>query len=130
MSFQNTVSKREIKQDLRRLLQRTLLVAQEKPPIARRRFIRESLDYIKTYCEKAGKTFIFCEHAIACNQYDIGGSQHDRATLFRGPNEDASVAICVTEKGTLLHRNDSGWRVYCDAGDVAPTRDRVMAIAA
>ena len=112
--------KADIKQNIRRLLQETLIIAQEREISERRQFVRESLDYVQTYCKQADKTFIVCEEAITCEQFDLGGSTDDQATLFRGPSEAASVAICVTEKGSLLHRNDSEWRIYCDAGDVNP----------
>jgi hypothetical protein len=74
--------------------------------------------------------FIVCELRIACDQYDLGGSKHHQATLFRGPSEDASVAICVTEQGSLLHRNDSDWKIYCNAGDVNPTKAKSVATLA
>ncbi|MEM9807502.1 MAG: hypothetical protein AAF959_19735 [Cyanobacteria bacterium P01_D01_bin.56] len=109
-----------VKQTIRRLLQETLTVAQMLPVAKRQEFIRQSLDNIKDYCTTYEKTFIVCELTITCNQYDLGGCQHHTATLFRGPNEDASVAICVTEQGSLLHRNASPWTMYCNAGDVNP----------
>jgi len=118
---------RDINHELRQLLQETLIAAEEKPAEDRRWFVRESLKYIQVYCKKAGKTFVFCELAITCDQYDLGGRSHQRATLFRSPNEDASVAICVTQAGSLLHRNDSQWRIYSSAGDVAPVEKSVFA---
>ncbi len=118
------------KQEMRRLLQETLKSVQQQPIAERRQFVWKKLCDIQSYCESVNKTFIACELSITCNQYDLGGSQHHHATLFRGPNEDASVAICVTEQGSLLHRNDSDWNIYCDAGDVNPAKTKsVVAIA-
>jgi hypothetical protein len=111
----------QIKQALRRLLQETLTIAQEKPIAERQQLVRKRLCDIQMYCKNVNKTFIVCELKITCDQYGLGGTHHHYATLFRGPNEDASVAICVTEQGSLLHRNDSPWKVYCNAGDVNPT---------
>ncbi|MEM6255940.1 MAG: hypothetical protein AAF821_23765 [Cyanobacteria bacterium P01_D01_bin.156] len=111
-----------VKQTIRRLLQETLVIAQKLPISKRREFVRKSLDNIRDYCATFEKTFIACELEITCNQYELGGCQHHSATLFRGPNEDASVAICITEQGSLLHRNDSLWTVYCNAGDVNPIK--------
>jgi len=77
---------------------------------------------IQKYCEFLGKTFIVIEEHTTCNNYELGGCVQDQAILFRGPSEDASVAICVTDKGSLLHRNSSSWQVYRNAGDVCPLR--------
>ncbi|MGB3574210.1 MAG: hypothetical protein WA783_06175 [Phormidesmis sp.] len=118
---------RDINYELHQLLQETLIAAQAKPVEDRRWFVRESLKYIQFYCKKAGKTFVFYELAITCDQYDLGGRSHQSATLFRGPNEDASVAICVTQAGSLLRHNDSRWQMYCGAGDVAPAKRGVLA---
>jgi len=109
-----------IKQTVRSLLQQTLSVAQQKPIAERRQTVRTKLSHIQTYCKEVDKTFIVREVRITCNQYDLGGPQQQSATLFHGPSEDASVAICVTDKGSLLHRNDSLWKIYDNAGDVAP----------
>jgi hypothetical protein len=117
----------QVKQELRRLLQETLAIVQQQPVAERRQFLSKSLCDIQAYCENANKTFIVCELKIACDQYGLGGSKHHHATLFRGPNEDASVAICVTEQGSLLHRNDSPWTIYCNAGDVNPTTTNSVA---
>ncbi|MEM9088851.1 MAG: hypothetical protein AAGC93_08925 [Cyanobacteria bacterium P01_F01_bin.53] len=112
-----------IKQTLRSLLQQTLRVAQRRPAAERRQLVRTKLSHIQTYCQEIDKVFIVREVRITCDQYDLGGHQQQRATLFHGPSDDASVAICVTDKGSLLHRNDSLWRVYYNAGDVAPVTD-------
>ncbi|MEM9483254.1 MAG: hypothetical protein AAGA83_06130 [Cyanobacteria bacterium P01_F01_bin.116] len=109
-----------VKQTIRRLLQETLTIAQKLPVARRQTYIRQSLENIQDYCATFEKTFIVREITISCDQYEIGGSQHHFATLFRGPSKDASVAICITEQGSLLHRNDSPWKVYCNAGDVHP----------
>jgi hypothetical protein len=119
-----------VKQTLRRLLQETLRSAQQQPIAERRQFVWKRLCDIQAYCENANKTFIVCELSITCNQYELGGSKHHQATLFRGPSENASVAICVTEQGSLLHRNDSDWKIYCNAGDVNPTKAKSVATLA
>lgn len=111
-----------VKQTIRRLLRETLVTAQKLPIARRRNYIRQSLENIQDYCATFEKTFIFREITISCDQYGLGGSQYHFATLFRGPSEDASVAICITEQGTLLHRNDSPWKVYCHGGDVHPVQ--------
>ncbi|MEM8503891.1 MAG: hypothetical protein AAF716_12140 [Cyanobacteria bacterium P01_D01_bin.1] len=111
-----------IKQTLRRLLQETLYATPEKPIAERQNFVRERLSYIQRLCGNFDKTFIVCELDVTCDQYGLGGSNQHTATLFRGPSEEASVAICITERGSVLHRNDSPWQVYDDAGDVSPMR--------
>jgi len=110
----------DIKQTLRRLLQETLNAVPEKPIAERQQFVRDRLRYIQTFCNNIDKTFIVRELRVTCDQYDLGGSSQHMATLFRGPSEEASVAICITERGSVLHRNDSLWQVYDDAGDVSP----------
>ncbi len=112
----------DIKQTLRRLLQETLNAAPKQPIAERQQFVRDRLRYIQTFCNDIDKTFIVCELRVTCDQYDLGGNSQHRATLFRGPSETASVAICITEQGSVLHRNDSLWQVYDDAGDVSPLK--------
>ncbi|MGD1899681.1 MAG: hypothetical protein ACFB16_22390 [Phormidesmis sp.] len=129
-TFKNDIKKKDVKQELRRLLQAALLVAQETAPSEREKSVRESLDNIQTYCKQVDKVFIVCEQSITCAQYKLGGSSLHAATLFRGPSEDASVAICVTDKGSVLHRNDSDWNIYCHAGDVNPLQDELLVSAA
>ena len=109
-----------VKQTVRRLLQETLTVAQKLPVAKRQRFIRQGLENIQDYCATFEKTFIFVELQTTCDRYNLGGSKHHRATLFRGPSKSASVASCVSEQGALLYRNDSSWQIYCNAGDIAP----------
>ncbi|MEM8805978.1 MAG: hypothetical protein AAGF01_08120 [Cyanobacteria bacterium P01_G01_bin.38] len=119
-----------VKQKLRRLLQEMLITVTQLPAVKRREKIRERLEAIQDYCASVEKTFIVFELRITCDQYDLGGSKQHTATLFRGPNEDASVAICITDRGSLLHRNDSAWQIYCDAGDVNPVGAEATALAA
>lgn len=107
-----------VKQELRRQLQVLLRSVKGQHRSKRRRIIRTGLSKIQRYCHSINKTFIFCELEITCADYNLGGSPDNKATLFRGPNEDASVAICITEKGSLLHRNDGPWTIYHNAGDV------------
>lgn len=82
--------------------------------------IRNRLLAIKKYCATVDKTFIVVEETITCDQYSLGGCHENAATLFRGPSEDASVAICVTKKGSLLYRNGGLWKIYRYAGDINP----------
>lgn len=112
--------KNEIKQELRRLLTETMIIAQGQSVVDRQQFVRRRLRDIQGYCKIFNKAFIVHELEITCDQFDLGGSNRHRATLFRGPNEDASVAICVTDEGSLLHRNGSPWKVFCNAGDISP----------
>ncbi|MEM6521807.1 MAG: hypothetical protein AAF892_13385 [Cyanobacteria bacterium P01_D01_bin.71] len=109
-----------IKQELRRRISETLAITRFLPPVAARDEIRQQLAQIQRYCASVDKAFIFVEQRISCQQFDLGGQDDAAATLFRGPNEDASVAICITDQGSLLHRSDSPWRVYRDNGDIAP----------
>lgn len=84
--------------------------------------IRAGLLSIQIYCQTVEKKFIFVEQVITCDQHDIGGRREAKAILFRGPNEDASVAICITQHGSLLYRNDSPWMIYRDAGDLGSSK--------
>jgi len=86
----------------------------------RSQMVRHNLQVLQHQCSQAGKTFIFIEEAITCDRFDLGGCSAAQATLFRGPDPSASVAICVTDAGSLLHRNGSRWQIYENAGDVAP----------
>ena len=114
----NSQTKEEIRRNLKNTIQGILETAQNSPPEQRVSMIRKKLADIQNYCSAIGKTFIVVEENIGCHQYNLNGSNRDRATLFRGPDERATVAICVTHKGSLLHRNDSDWVVYRDGGDV------------
>lgn len=80
--------------------------------------VRTTLLEIQQDCQKLEKSFIFVEKRITCANYALGGLATDQATLFRGPREDASVAICITDHGSVLHRNGSPWMAYRNAGDV------------
>lgn len=110
----------DIKKELRHRLQKVLHSAKNLPAIKCRNEIRNQLTAIQIYCKANEKKFIFIEQRITCDQYGLGGDRHETATLFRGPNQDASVAICVTDKGSLLHRNSCPWEIYRDAGDTNP----------
>ena len=111
-------TKIDIKQELRSRLQEALHAAKDLPPMQCRNEIRKRLTAIQRYCRANGKTFIFIEQRITCDEFDLMGDRKEKATLFRGPSEDASVAICITDKGSLLHRNDFPWRIYRDKGDI------------
>jgi hypothetical protein len=110
----------QIRQELSRRIQLTLQISQNLSADACLQQIRGSLWAIQSYCKTIHKAFIVVEMQIHCDQYNIGGRKQDAATLFRGPNEDASVAICVTSKGSLLYRNGDRWKVYRNMGDVNP----------
>lgn len=110
--------KEKTKQELRRRIQELLQIASELPADASLTEIRKRLLNIQQYAQFMGKGFIFVEQEITCDQYSLEGSGHDAAVLFRGPREDASVAICLTHKGSLLYRNSCPWIVYRDAGDI------------
>ena len=122
-------TKIDIKQQLRYRLQAALHSAKRLPPIKCRNEIRKQLTDIQMYCKTHDKTFIFVEQRITCNQYGLGGDRQEKATLFRGPNEDASVAICVTDKGSLLHRNSHPWKIYRDAEDTNPEQSFLVKLA-
>jgi hypothetical protein len=118
--FSIPISREQIKQELRRRIDEALQAAKDLKPDECISLIRERLKAIQRYCETVDKVFIMIEENITCDRYDLGGSSENTATLFRGPREDASVAICITHKGSLLHRNSSPWRTYKQAGDVNP----------
>ena len=109
-----------IRQELQQKIQTALQAAKDLPPDDCLKKIETSLLAIQTHCKTVQKTFIVIEEKITCDQYELGGCQQDSAVLFRGPNKEATVAICVTAKGSLLHRNDYPWVIYHNAGDVDP----------
>lgn len=111
-------SRSQFKQILRHKIQAALWTAQSLPAEACLSEIRSQLMAIQKYCDCHQKKFLFVEETITCNQYDLGGSDRHFATLFRGPSQDASVAICITQKGSLLHRNSCAWTAYKNAGDI------------
>lgn len=114
------------KQELRYRINSTLQMAKHLPPLDCLQVIKSRLSEIQADCRAIGKTFIVVEEAITCDQYDLGGLSHETATLLRGPSRDASVAICVTDRGSLLHRNGVYWKIYRDAGDVSPLKQPVF----
>jgi hypothetical protein len=113
----------QIKQVLRQSIHEALRTAKELNSAACLTEIRDQLDAIQAYCKMVNKAFIVVEELITCDRYGLGGRGEDTATLFRGPSENASVAICVTHKGSLLYRNGSAWRVYKDVGDIDPATE-------
>lgn len=113
----------QTKQEIRRRIHEALQTAKDLPMNDCLDEIRDRLLAIQLYCQSVEKIFIFVEQAITCDQYELGGYQKDSAILFRGPSEDASVAICITNKGSLLHRNSGHWRTYRSMGDVSPMED-------
>ncbi len=114
----NPYDQERITQELRRKIQDMLHIARSLPLNLCLDEIRRRLLSIQQYCQSVEKVFIFVEQEITCSQHKLQGSDQDTAILFRGPNEDASVAICITHKGSLLYRNSSPWLLYKDAGDV------------
>ncbi|GAB4228625.1 MAG: hypothetical protein Kow00121_57620 [Elainellaceae cyanobacterium] len=109
-----------LKQELRRRINEALISAQDLPPDQCLHRIKERFSAIQAFCQDIGKTFVVVESQITCNQYDLGGSSKDTATLLRGPDQAATVAVCVTQKGSLLHRNSCPWKIYRNVGDVNP----------
>lgn len=116
-----STQRQRIKLELRRMILQALHAAQDLSSEDCLSEIRARLLAIQSYCESLDKTFIMVEEGITCDRYDLGGSDQHPAVLFRGPSEDASVAICVTRRGSLLYRNDSPWTIYRNQGDVRPT---------
>uniref|UniRef100_A0A832H0S9 Uncharacterized protein n=1 Tax=Oscillatoriales cyanobacterium SpSt-402 TaxID=2282168 RepID=A0A832H0S9_9CYAN len=108
----------QVKLELRQRIQAALDSAKHLPPQECLREIETRLLAIQADCKTIAKTFIVIKQRITCNQFGLGGSNQDAATLFRGPNNDASVAICVTDRGSLLHRSSRPWQVYRNAGDI------------
>jgi hypothetical protein len=111
----------QIKQELQQRIHEALQSAKDLPPDECLCEIKDRLLAIQKYCETVQKTFIMIEEKITCDQHNLGGCRQHIATLFRGPSEDASVAICVTDQGSLLHRNDCPWKIYRSLGDINPT---------
>lgn len=124
-SFANTKNalipdpRSQVRQELGQRIHTALQSAKDLPAQDCLREIKTRLLAIQVYCGTIAKTFIVVEQRVTCDQYGLGGDKHDAATLFRGPNDDASVAICVTDRGSLLHRSSNSWQVYRNAGDVA-----------
>ncbi|MBF2046892.1 MAG: hypothetical protein IGS54_05900 [Elainella sp. C42_A2020_010] len=110
----------QIKQELRQRIQAALQSAKELPPEACFNLIKAELSALQRRCQQVGKVFIVVEETITCDQYDLGGNHEDMATLFRGPDENASVAICVTDQGSLAYRNSTPWMTYKNQGDICP----------
>jgi hypothetical protein len=110
----------QIKQILRESIHEALRMAKALDADACLTEIRDQLCAIQAYAKLAGKTFIFVEESITCDRYELGGRGEDTATLFRGPSDNASVAICVTQNGSLLYRNGCAWSIYKNAGDIDP----------
>lgn len=109
-----------VKQELRRRIYEALEAASNLPVGDRAEEIRFRLFAIQNYCKTVGKTFIVVEQQITCDQFDLGGRADQTATLFRGPNQDASVAICITQQGSLLHRTSCPWEICINEGDIDP----------
>lgn len=116
----NATQRQAIRRELQQKIEAALEAAKPLPPEDCLQEIKDQLLAIQIHCRAIAKTFIVVEEKITCSQYGLGGSDRAIATLFRGPSEDASVAICVTYKGSLLHRNGGSWTVYRNAGDVDP----------
>lgn len=115
-----STQRQRVKLELRRIIRQALQAAKDLSAEDCLSEIRARLLAIQSYCESLDKTFITVEERITCDRYDLGGSPQHPAILFRGSSEDASVAICVTHRGSLLHRSDSAWTIYRNRGDVCP----------
>jgi hypothetical protein len=111
-------NRQRVKQALGQKIYAALLFAQTLPPDDCVQEIRTRLLAIQIECRAIGKSFIVVEERITCSQHGLKGRDHTKATLFRGPSETASVAICVTDQGSLLHRKGDCWQVYKNVGDV------------
>jgi hypothetical protein len=120
ISASDQSQREQIKQEIQQRIHETLQVARDLPSNDCLSEVRSKLLAVQLYCQSVGKTFIFIEECITCAQYDLGGHHDNKATLFRGPSEAASVAICVTHEGSLLHRNDCPWKIYRHMRDVNP----------
>jgi hypothetical protein len=112
------VSREQIKQELRQRIAETLQTTTELPPEERLSNIKTRLFALQAYCETVAKVFVVVEERITCDQYQLGGYCDDAATLFRGPDINASVAICVTDQGSLAYRNSTPWIIYRNQGDI------------
>lgn len=112
-----------IKQEIRLRISETLQAARNLPPEERVDEIRFRLFAMQNYCRTVEKTFVVVEQQITCDQFDLDGCADKRAILFQGSSEDVSVAICVTYKGSLLHRtpllqNSCPWKLDKNEGDI------------
>jgi hypothetical protein len=114
-------SREQVKQELRQRIAATLQTAKELSPEACFNQVKHDLLALQKYCQMVGKVFIVVEEKITCDCYELGGHHEHAATLFRGPDENASVAICVTERGSLVYRNSTPWIIYRNQGDINPT---------
>ncbi len=110
----------QIKQELRQKIDVALQSAKVLSPDVCLKEIRNKLSMIQNEYTTIEESFIVVEQRITCDQYGLGGSRCNTATLFQEPGEDASVTICVTDKGSLLHRNGEFWKMYRNLGDVYP----------
>lgn len=124
----DSARRQQIRQELQQKIESALAAAKALPPDECLQEIKHQLLDIQIYCRTIDKPFIVVEEKITCDQYGLGGCDRAIATLFRGPSEDASVAICVTHKGSLLHRNCGPWTIYKTMGDVNPQDCRYAAL--
>jgi hypothetical protein len=127
-SIQNSQDqiKHQLKQELRQRIHTALQSARNLQSEACLNHIRVELLALQNLCQRAGKVFIVVEEAITCDRYELGGSCEHTATLFRGPDENASVAICITNQGSLAYRNSSAWIIYRNQGDIATAINSAM----
>lgn len=107
-----------INQEIRLRISEALQAARNLPPEDRVDEVRFRLFAIQNYCRTVEKTFAVVEQQITCDQFDLDGCADDRAILFQSSSEDISVAICVTHKGSLLHRNSCPWKLDKNEGDI------------
>jgi hypothetical protein len=102
ISTSDQSQREQIKQEIQQRIHETLQSARGLPSNDCLSEVRSKLLAVQLYCKSVGKTFIFIEECITCDQYDLGGHHGDKATLFRG------------------HRNDCPWRIYRHMRDVNP----------
>ena len=114
----DTIKKDWIKQEQKRRIHAVLQQAIELPLPTCRDHIRAELLALKAFCERWGKLFVVIEEQISCAQHDLGGKDEQIATLFRGPDQKASVAICITDQGSRAYRNVALWCVHRNKGDI------------
>lgn len=108
----------QVKQEQKRKIHGVLQTAVELPLPTCRDYIRAELLALKAFCQNWGKLFVVVEEQITCAQHDLGGREEQTATLFRGPDQKASVAICITDQGSLAYRNGSLWCIHKNEGDI------------
>ncbi|MFM7427335.1 MAG: hypothetical protein ACKO7W_20435 [Elainella sp.] len=112
------IEQEQIRQEQKRRIHAVLQTAVGLPLPTCRDYIRTELLALKAFCRRWGRLFIVIEEQITCAQHDLGGKEEQAATLFRGPDQNASVAICITAQGSLAYRNGTLWCIHRNGGDI------------